>query len=1346
MTRKISGTGLTKALLSTLLVVMLALAMTFTALPARQADAAVIDPPENNIPAGWPWKIKNLAYPTLGCPQIIKKGEDFTLEFDCIGKGQGGSQPAVSSWQVRLLSSNDRWPTLVDCQVQSAVKGESVRWPKGSQPESAANGEWSGPWAGDEVWHVAVQVPPNARPDLYDLKVTAVGAAVIMDTQPHAVQVVAEYKDDYNFIQVSDFHINDPRGPTDSFIPGKYPDPDEFNDYKYNRKAVDDINLINPDFVVMTGDLPFGFPWWAHFFCPLLDPTDTRTDFTDKAPGWDGEYSQAYQQMLRLEVPVVCMPGNHDAYNLQTQEGKVLSYSNGLQDGAHIWPTMIGPRFFGWDYGDKLHITCMFGYDKIQRDTDPLVLKQRSSIPIVQTPPADGGAGWIRTNQKGWLTGDLGAAQGNYDLVVMAVHQPFYGKASWDTWDTQAIMNELMGYTHTYGVELTITGHTHRDDVYIDNSDPSNPVTHCNTTTSSFGTIEYPGFRRIFVDDGAVTNYNYKPDIYSYPTYKDTEIKRHDTAKEAEKALQHLDTPSVVGVWSSTDPNSVDKSFQCSNYFTEGSPPVNLDNTVVDFDMADIGDITRYNITNGTLVDYWRPSRSNITLRVKLDTVSPGGTVLTRVSRNYIGSVSPVAAKEGNTLDVDIVGYGTSFAQGVSQAAFSGAGITVNSTTVNDATHATANITIAADAPPGFRDVNVVTGSDVPSPLQGGFAVEVSEPVIKACSPTEIDQGHTIDLHIMGSGTHFVQGSSQATISGTGITVNSTTVHDATHATANISVGAAAPPGPRDVNVVTNGETPYALVGGLTVYAAPPGPPFIHSLAPTSDPIGAEVLITGGNFGRTRGSSQVTFNGVPAASYLYWSDSEIVCRVPFGAASGPVQVQAPWGDSGEVDFVVTDFTYYFAEGTCRPDFDPYICIMNPGEAEAAVKITYMKGDGTTQEQPFNIPPDTRYTVIVKNFLGEGDDVVHDFSAKVECTNGQEIVAERPMYFNYQGTWTGGHDVIGVLSPSDTFYFAEGTCRPDFDPYICIMNPGEEEAAVKITYMKGDGSTSEQPVNIPANTRYTVRVKDFLGEGDDVAHDFSAKVECTNGQEIVAERPMYFNYQGTWTGGHDVVGAYSPAEVFYFAEGTCRPGFDPYICIQNPEGIDAGIKITYMKGDGTNLEQNITVGAHSRSTLAVKDVLGEGIDTAHDFSAIVESINGVDVVAERPMYFDYNGWCTGGSDVVGALAPSPYFYFAEGTCRPGFETYICIQNPELAPSQVKITYFKGDSTTQEQILTVDPHSRMTVRVNDFLGEGDDVAHDFSAKVESLSGIPVVAERPMYFNYQGAWTGGHDVVGF
>ncbi len=216
-------------------------------------------------------------------------------------------------------------------------------------------------------------------------------------------------------------------------------------------------------------------------------------------------------------------------------------------------------------------------------------------------------------------------------------------------------------------------------------------------------------------------------------------------------------------------------------------------------------------------------------------------------------------------------------------------------------------------------------------------------------------------------------------------------------------------------------------------------------------------------------------------------------------------------------------TYYFAEGTCRPNFDSYICIQNPDQLAANVTITYMLGNGTVQDQPLTIPGRSRTTVRASDVLGSGDDEAHDFSARVHCTSGTNIVAERPMYFNYKGAWTGGHDVVGALNPQPTFYFAEGSCRPDFDPYLCIQNPGSTAADVQITYMRGDGSIAGEILNVPANKRSTVVVKNTLGTGDDDAHDFSAKVETTNGTSIVAERPMYFNYKGEWTGGHDVVG-------------------------------------------------------------------------------------------------------------------------------------------------------------------------------------------------------------------------------
>jgi hypothetical protein len=237
-----------------------------------------------------------------------------------------------------------------------------------------------------------------------------------------------------------------------------------------------------------------------------------------------------------------------------------------------------------------------------------------------------------------------------------------------------------------------------------------------------------------------------------------------------------------------------------------------------------------------------------------------------------------------------------------------------------------------------------------------------------------------------------------------------------------------------------------------------------------------------------------------------------------------------------------------------------------------------------------------------------------------------------MYFNYKGVWTGGSDVLGATTPNTTYYFAEGTTREDFDPYLSLGNPSARTASVKVTYMRDNGAQADQLVQVPPRSRSTLHPADILGTGNDTAHDFSTEVCSTNGVGIIAERSQYFDYKGVWTGGHGVIGATSPSDTFDFAEGTCRSNFDTYFCIQNPGSTPADVTLTYMKGNGTTAKDQITVQPNSRATVIPRNKLATANDTAHDFSTEVTSNQ--PVIVERPMYFNYQGVWTGGSDVVG----------------------------------------------------------------------------------------------------------------
>ncbi len=434
--------------------------------------------------------------------------------------------------------------------------------------------------------------------------------------------------------------------------------------------------------------------------------------------------------------------------------------------------------------------------------------------------------------------------------------------------------------------------------------------------------------------------------------------------------------------------------------------------------------------------------------------------------------------------------------------------------------------------------------------------------------------------------------------------------------------------------------------------------------------------------------------------------------------------------------VSTFTTFYFAEGTTRPGFDPYLCIQNPGAAAADVTITYMKGDGTTATQDWSVNPHTRLTVLPSSVLGVGDDAAHDFGTRVECTNGQQVFVERPMYFNYKEKWTGGHDVMGATSLENTFYFAEGYTGADvFEEWLTMLNPGAATTNAHITYMFPDGATQEQDVAIGATTRVNVLVNEVVGPDKEV----SVKIEADD--PIVAERPMYFNYKEKWTGGHDVMGSRNLGGTFYFAEGyTGADRFDEWLTVQNPGVVDANLVITYMFSDSSVYTQNLVVGPTSRATVNVNEEVGAD----RELSVKIESDQ--PILAERPMYFNYKGEWTGGHDAIGAMFTDSAFYFAEGTCRPDFDPYLTIQNPGGLPADVTVTYMKGDGTTATKTLNVPANTRSTVNPRETLGTGNDDAHDFSSVVECTNGQSIVVERPMYFNYNGAWTGGHDVMGF
>ncbi len=423
-------------------------------------------------------------------------------------------------------------------------------------------------------------------------------------------------------------------------------------------------------------------------------------------------------------------------------------------------------------------------------------------------------------------------------------------------------------------------------------------------------------------------------------------------------------------------------------------------------------------------------------------------------------------------------------------------------------------------------------------------------------------------------------------------------------------------------------------------------------------------------------------------------------------------------------------TYYFAEG-CTRSFQEYLTLGNPNPAPANVQVLYMFPTGDWQTEQVTVLANSRSTIDVNSSVG------YDHDVSVRIASDQAIVAERPMYFDYNGL-TGGSDVLGATSPGTTWYFAEGYTGPGFDEWVCVLNPGDTAADLTFRFQTQEaGEIVKTGFNVAPHSRATFKANDLL---DGVTYQTSLKLESS--QPVVAERPMYFSYSGNggwdWTGGHCVMGSPSPSKSFFFAEGTTRGGFEQWLTLQNPGSEAITVDAVYQlgAGQGDNVTRKYTIGAGQRATVFVENEVGAEKDVS------VKLTSSSDFLAERPMYFNYQNVWTGGHCVIGATSPQAEWFLAEGYTGSGFDEYICLQNPGDTEATVQITYLTQEAgALAPKEIKVPARSRSTVLVNTDAGAD----YQLSVKLEVIAGDNIVVERPMYFDYRG-WTGGHDVVGY
>ncbi len=445
----------------------------------------------------------------------------------------------------------------------------------------------------------------------------------------------------------------------------------------------------------------------------------------------------------------------------------------------------------------------------------------------------------------------------------------------------------------------------------------------------------------------------------------------------------------------------------------------------------------------------------------------------------------------------------------------------------------------------------------------------------------------------------------------------------------------------------------------------------------------------------------------------------------------------------------TSKTWYFAEGYVGGSFQEYLTLANPDTRLAAqVQVQYLYATGTGPTFVHSVPPQSRSTIDVNvelhNPTMAGGRAV---SMIVTSLNGVGIVAERPMYFSFNGI-NSGTDALGATQLRQDFYFADVESQRNYASFITILNPpGGKSANVTVSYFAMGQQVGTTTIVVPPGKRGTTTP---MGIGINQTSALHVHADVP----VMVERPTYFstsrsNISGPVTGANTVVGTPTLAQRWLFAEGYTGANFHEYLVLANfDSSATANVTINLEYSNGATNPVTVTIAPQAQYFFDVNRASAAFAQGTAAVSADVSS--DIPIVAQRQEYFRYTPTISGGTDVIGQAGNAKASYsFAEGYTGSGFSEYLTLQNPNTSSEDVVVRVYLGNSITKEQVVTVPAQTRVTIDINAIVlpivqavpRAGSSVA----MAVQAVSGT-IVVERPMYFNYHNVAQGGTDVVGF
>ncbi|MHB8895096.1 MAG: DUF5719 family protein [Candidatus Geothermincolia bacterium] len=183
------------------------------------------------------------------------------------------------------------------------------------------------------------------------------------------------------------------------------------------------------------------------------------------------------------------------------------------------------------------------------------------------------------------------------------------------------------------------------------------------------------------------------------------------------------------------------------------------------------------------------------------------------------------------------------------------------------------------------------------------------------------------------------------------------------------------------------------------------------------------------------------------------------------------------GGSATTSAILPSTTWYFAEASSRTGFKTYILVQNPQDKKANITLTFYDTTGQKTEAVKTVNANSRSTFLVSDYVSNKD-------VAVKLSSDVAVTAERSTYWDtskVDNLWQTleGNSSTGSTATHKTWVIAEGSTAGGFHELFAIANFGDSAASVTAQFMKDTGVSKTATFSVPARTRYTLSLDDYV---------------------------------------------------------------------------------------------------------------------------------------------------------------------------------------------------------------------------------------------------------------------------